>query len=208
MAHFFPVRPDPGDRFHRPRLPGRPDLAPGHRPGGHRCVAATLIRLVHRQARPDQAGRRVQHRHRHHLRLSCCSPLCSLKEQGSPFLCYFLKPQPLKPAHAHTSPEECSLLRAFPMPGDTAGGFFGASPRRWGAGPGCGRAAGWAPPWVPGGLVFPVRIWERLPGGAGRWGSRFVLFPWGRGAESRPGSGGVSPRFPGTRGFHQFGFLM
>ncbi len=32
---LLPVRPDPVHRLHHPRVPGRPGLAPGHRPGGH-----------------------------------------------------------------------------------------------------------------------------------------------------------------------------
>ena len=42
------------------------------------------------------------------------------------------------------------------------------------------------------------------PAALGAAGEPFCPVLWGRGAESRPGSGGL-PRFPGTRGFHQFG---
>ena len=45
----------------------------------------TLIpRLVHWQARPDQAGRSVQRGHRRDLRIPAFSPLCSCEADRSP----------------------------------------------------------------------------------------------------------------------------
>ena len=124
-----------------------------------------------------------------------CLLYTSLKGTGSPFLCYFVKPQPLKPAHATHKPGGVLAPPGFSHTPSHAGGrgggrVLGPLPLRDGARPtAAGRAvpggsplgfqAGWRP--------FPGRGYaERLPGGAGR--CRGAVLSGSMGAWSRVSS--------------------